>query len=218
MIDIAFDIHQDNTFCCEEFSIVTISEALKSWAEYKQFAEIFIKEHSAEKTVVVKAVNDGFSINKFSVALFVSSFNLSAPLELVVFKVDDMEKAREDYKPYLALTVALKYVLQLVDQPSKIIYKNISILGYLGVLINNDYTNDIMLLEYIGDKEGADYEFEAHTPFEALLYAAVIKTVAIAKLSIKLKIKIYIASSEMSKIDMELLAEQVIKTVSLWIK
>ena len=124
MIDIAFDMHQDNTFCGEVFSVIEIENELQSWADYKKFAQLFIQQHSQEKTVVVKVTNSHFSINKFSVALFVSSFNLSCPLNLVVFKVDDLEQACEGYKPYLALTVALKYVLQLINEPAETIYKN----------------------------------------------------------------------------------------------
>ena len=217
MIDIAFDMHQDNTFCGEAFSVIEIENELQSWADYKNFAQLFIQQHAQEKTVVVNVVNNHFSINKFSVALFVSSFNLSCPLNLVVFKVDDLEQAREDYKPYLALTVALKYVLQLVNEPAETIYKNVSILGYLGVSITNDYINHSLLLEYHGATDGKTYEFEAKSPFEALLYAGVLKTVAIAHLPLNLKIKI-IKNPEIQKIDMDELAEQIVQHVSLWIQ
>ena len=160
MIDIAFDMHQDNTFCGEVFSVIEIENELQSWADYKNFAQLFIQQHSQEKTVVVKVVNNHFSINKFSVALFVSSFDLSCPLNLVVFKINDLEQAREDYKPYLALIIALKYVLQLVNEPAETIYKNVSILGYLGISVMSDYVNHSLFLEYNGATAGKTYEFE----------------------------------------------------------
>ena len=143
MIDIAFDMHRDNTFCGESFSVITVDNPAHTWADYKEQADMLIKEHSSEKTVVVKVNNADFSINKFSVALFVSSFEAADKPDLVVFKVDDLEWAREAYKPYLALTVALKYVLQLFNQPPEAICRNVSILGYLGLLIETDYVNPV---------------------------------------------------------------------------
>lgn len=217
MIDIAFDMHQDNTFCGEAFSVIKIENELISWADYKNFAQLFIQQHAQEKTVVVNVVNNHFSINKFSVALFVSSFNLSCPLNLVVFKVDDLEQAREDYKPYLALTVALKYVLQLINEPAETIYKNVSILGYLGILVKSDYINHSLLLEYHGATNEKTYEFEGHNPFEALLYAGVLKTAALAHLPLNLKIKL-IMNLETQKIDMNKLADQIVQHVSLWLQ
>ncbi len=217
MIDIAFDMHQDNTFCGEVFSVIEIENELQSWADYKNFAQLFIQQHSQEKTVVVKVVNNHFSINKFSVALFVSSFDLSCPLNLVVFKINDLEQAREDYKPYLALIIALKYVLQLVNEPAETIYKNVSILGYLGISVMSDYVNHSLFLEYNGATAGKTYEFEGRNPFEALLYAGVLKTAALAHLPLNLKVKI-IMNHETQKIDMDEISNQIIQHVSLWIQ
>lgn len=217
MIDIAFDMHQDNTFCGEAFSVIKIENELQSWADYKNFAQLFIQQHAQEKTVVVKVTNSHFSINKFSVALFVSSFDLSCPLNLVVFKVDDLKQAREDYNPYLALTVALKYVLQLVNESAETIYKNVSILGYLGISVTSDYVNHSLFLEYNGATAGKTYEFEGGNPFEALLYAGVLKTAALAHLPLNLKVKI-IMNHETQKIDMDEISNQIIQHVSLWLQ
>lgn len=216
MIDIAFDMHRDNTFCGESFSVITVDNPAHTWADYKEQADMLIKEHSSEKTVVVKVNNADFSINKFSVALFVSSFETTGELDLVVFKVDDLEQAREAYKPYLALTVALKYVLQLFNQPPEAIFKNVSILGYLGLLIETDYVNNVMLLEYSG-ASGTAYEFEAHDTFEALLWAAVLKAVSLAQIPTKIRVKVFLGF-EPQKIDANKLMEQIVQKVSLWIK
>lgn len=183
-------MHRDNTFCGESFSVITIDNPAHTWADYKKQADKLIKEHSSEKTVVVKVSNADFSINKFSVALFVSSFEAADKPDLVVFKVDDLERAREAYKPYLALTVALKYVLQLFNQPPEVICRNVSILGYLGLLIETDYVNNVMLLEYSGNS-GAVYEFEAHDSFEVLLWAAVLKTVSLAQIPTKIRVRVF---------------------------
>lgn len=122
--------------------------------------------------------------------MFVSSFEAADKPDLVVFKVDDLKRAREAYKPYLALTVALKYVLQLFNQPPEVICRNVSILGYLGLLIETDYVNNVMLLEYSGNS-GAVYEFEAHDSFEVLLWAAVLKTVSLAQIPTKIRVRVF---------------------------
>ena len=216
MIDIAFDMHRDNTFCGESFSVITVDNPAHTWADYKEQADMLIKEHSSEKIVVVKVNNADFSINKFSVALFVSSFEAADKPDLVVFKVDDLERAREAYKPYLALTVALKYVLQLFNQPPEAICRNVSILGYLGLLIETDYVNNVMLLEYSGNF-GAVYEFEAHDSFEVLLWAAVLKTVSLAQIPTKIRVRVFLGFKP-QKIDANKLMEQIIQKVSFWIK
>ena len=216
MIAIAFDMHRDNTFCGESFSFITVDNPAHTWADYKEQADMLIKEHSLEKTVVVKVNNADFSINKFSVALFVSSFEAADKPDLVVFKVDDLERAREAYKPYLALTVALKYVLQLFNQPPEVICRNVSILGYLGLLIETDYVNNVMLLEYSGNF-GAVYEFEAHDSFEVLLWAAVLKTVSLAQIPTKIRVRVFLGFKP-QKIDANKLMEQIIQKVSFWIK
>lgn len=216
MIDIAFDVNKDNTFCGENYSVIAINNPAQSWADYKKQAGMLIKEHSSEKTIVVKVNNDDFSINKFSVALFVSSFETTGKLDLVVFKVDDLEKAREAYKPYLALTVALKYIMQLINQSPEVICKNVSTLGYLGLLIETDYANNITFLEYPGADEPI-YEFEAHNSFEVLLWAAVLKAVSLAQISMKLRIKMFLGF-EQEKIDINELTDQIVQKISFWIK
>lgn len=216
MIDIAFDMHKDNSFCGENFSVITIDSPAQSWADYKKQADMLLKGHSSEKTVVVKVNNGDFSINKFSVALFVSSFETADTPDLAVFKVDDLERAREAYKPYLALTVALKYVLQLFNESPEVICKNVSILGYLGLLIETDYANNVMLLEYSG-ASGDVYEFETHDSFEVLLWAAVLKAVSLAQIPTKIRVKVF-CGFKPQKIDANELMEQIIQKVSFWIK
>ena len=114
------------------------------------------------------------------------------------------------------MTVALKYVLQLFNQPPEAICRNVSILGYLGLLIETDYVNNVMLLEYSGNS-GAVYEFEAHDSFEVLLWAAVLKTVSLAQIPTKIRVRVFLGFKP-QKIDANKLMEQIIQKVSFWIK
>lgn len=216
MISIAFDIHNDNTFCGQNFSVIEIDETAQSWNDYKKLADVLVREHSAEKTIVIKVNNDDFSINKFAVALFVSSFETAGRLELAVFKVDDLESTREAYKPYLALTVALKYILQLFDQSPNEICKSISILGYLGLLIETDYANNIMSLEYSGKSEDF-YEVEANNCFDVLMWVAILKAISLAQIQTKIKLNV-VLDFKQQQIDINELLEQIVQKFSIWVK
>ena len=87
----------------------------------------------------------------------------------------------------------------------------------MGNLVKSDYINHSLLLEYHGATNEKTYEFEGHNPFEALLYAGVLKTAALAHLPLNLKIKI-IMNLETQKIDMNKLADQIVQHVSLWLQ
>lgn len=215
MIDFAFDIHEGNTFCNEICSVVSIDNAPQTWAEYVKQAEDFINCYGAEKTIILQIKNPQFSTNMFSLALFVKSIKTPCLLNLVVFKVKNLEAAREAYKPYLALTIAVKYVLQLFNASPEVIYKNISALGYLGLLIKNDYAKNTMTLVYEGGEEPLHY-FETDNVFDALVMSAVLKTISLAQIKEKFEVKMFL-NLEPQKIEVDDLVAKILETVSPWI-
>lgn len=216
MIDIAFDIHEGNTFCGEECSVVTLDNAPQTWEEYVRQAEDLINRYGDNKTIILQINNPQFSMNKFSLALFVGSIKLPCKLELAVFKVKDLEEAREAYKPYLSLTIAVKYVLQLFDSTPEEIYKNISGLGYLGLSIKTDYIENTMSLVYEGAKEPS-YHFETDNAFDALVMSAVLKTVSLAQIKAKFEVKMALNFIPPQK-TIDNLISQILKIVSPWVE
>lgn len=215
MIDIVFDSKADDTFCGEMFPCVDIKAKMSSWTDYMNLAQNFIKSYSEHKSVIVKSVDKDFSINKFSVALFAESIQNQSNLDYVVFKVKDLEKSRESYKPYLALTIAVKYVLQLIDKTPEEIYRNISDLGYLGLDIKSDYLKNMMSLKY---KETASpkNKYKAHNAFEALVLTALLKTVSLAKIQACFEVEIDLNNTP-KKIDVKCLVEEIMRKVSPWV-
>ena len=144
MIDIVLDANSGNTFCGKEFPLVRLNKTkATSWSDYQHLAADFIKAHAKEEAAIISVNDADFSINKFSVALFAESVLTPSKLDYVVFKVSDLEAAREAYKPYLAITIAIKYVLRLVDDTPESIYRNLADLGYLGLEITHNYGNNI---------------------------------------------------------------------------
>ena len=216
MIDIAFDIHEGNTFCGEECSVVALDNAPQTWEEYVRQAEDLINRYGDNKTIILQINNPQFSMNKFSLALFVGSIKLPCKLELAVFKVKDLEEAREAYKPYLSLTIAVKYVLQLFDSTPEEIYKNISGLGYLGLSIKTDYIENTMSLVYEGAKEPS-YHFETDNAFDALVMSAVLKTVSLAQIKAKFEVKMALNFIPPQK-TIDNLISQILKIVSPWVE
>ncbi len=216
MIDIAFDTHEGNTFCDETCSVVSLDNVPQSWEEYTEQAEELINRYGDDKTIILQINNPQFSMNKFSLALFVSSIKMPSTLDLAVFKVKDLETAREAYKPYLALTIAVKYVLQLFNATPEVIYKNISGLGYLGLSIKTDYIENTMTLVYEGSKEPS-YHFETDNAFDALVMSAVLKTVSLAQIKEKFEVKMSLNLAPQKRTIDELVS-QVLKIVSPWIE
>ncbi len=216
MIDIAFDIHEGNTFCDEVCPVISLDNTPHTWEEYAEQAEDLIKRYGDDKTIILQINNPQFSINKLSLALFVSSIKLPCTLDLAVFKVKDLEEAREAYKPYLALTIAVKYVLQLFNAAPEVIYKNISGLGYLGLSIKTDYVENTMTLVYEGAKEPL-YHFETDNAFDALVMSAVLKTVSLAQIKEKFEVKMSLNLAPQKRTIDELIV-QILKIVSPWIE
>lgn len=216
MIDIAFDTHEGNTFCDEVCPVVLLDNVPQTWEEYASQAEDLIKCYCNDKTIILQINNPQFSMNKFSLALFVSSIKMPCTLDLAVFKVKDLEVAREAYKPYLALTIAVKYVLQQFNATPEVIYKNISGLGYLGLSIKMDYIENAMTLVYEGAQKPS-YHFETDNAFDALVMSAVLKTASLAEIKAKIEVKMFLNLAPQKR-TIDDLVSQILKIVSPWIE
>ena len=120
------------------------------WAGYRALAKEFIVRFSQEAVVIVRNHIKDFSLNDFALALFVSSCQLDNNIECAVFKVADSRAATSAYKPYVALTVAVKYIMRLGKESLDEVYKDISTLGYLGIDVKHDYINHKLFLSLPG--------------------------------------------------------------------
>ena len=215
MIDIVFDSKEGDVFCGESYPCVDLSAKASCWKNYEKLAQNFIAEYSTFKAVIVRSVEQGFSVNKFSVALFVESIQASSNIDYVVFKVSDLNKAIDCYKPYLALTIAIKYVLQLFDKKPSEVYRNISGLGYLGLDIKTNYLTNIMTLKYLPFLD-VQNKFKTFNVFDALVMTAILKAVSLAKIQEGFAVEICL-NEEPQIIEARHLVEQIIQKISPWI-
>ncbi len=151
MIEIALDSQDGNNFCGKERPVFEINNLPSSdWAGYRALAKEFIVRFSQEAVVIVRNHIKDFSLNDFALALFVSSCQLDNNIECAVFKVADSRAATSAYKPYVALTVAVKYIMRLGKESLDEVYKDISTLGYLGIDVKHDYINHKLFLSLPG--------------------------------------------------------------------
>ena len=145
MIEIAFDEKDNNVFLGQVRQVVDIcDEKCSSFEDYRMFADKILKQYENEQIILIKNKSKSFSSNLFAVALFVSSCLNKTKTECVVFKVENHKKEFQIYKPYVALTIALKYAIRLCNLPITEAYKEISNMSYLGIEIKKDYKSNIL--------------------------------------------------------------------------
>ena len=215
MIEIVLDGNADDKFCGQKYAIVEIdSVTLNNWSEYREAAQQIIRKHAKEQTIIIKLKNTLY-LNKLSLALFFESIKNSNQLQYAVFKVDDLPKVRELYKPYVALTIAIKYALNLVNEEPKTIYKNISGLGYLGIDTQQDFTNNILTLT-LPNSGSKPVVMDAKNLRDTVCGVAILKALSLAQIKINIQLNVECSETE-NLLDKDTVVEQIINNISAWI-
>ena len=218
MLDIVLDGNKGTEFCGKQYPVFIIEkQPLYGWGMYRRLAQQIVTDYAQEKAVVLLNHDDKFSINKLSIALFVAALQIENNLELAVFKVDDFVAARKAYEPYLSLTIALKFALFMLHDTPHQIYKNIEGMGYLGLNIKHDFSQNKLILDYVGADDALYLETQTDNVADALIYAAVLKTLALAKIKAKYHIEMVLNETNYP-IDTDYLIGQVLRKVSVWLK
>ncbi len=215
MIEIVLDGNKDDKFCNKQYPIINIAQENKyDWNSYKKYAKDLINQYSNEEAIIFKLTNKNFSLNKFALALFIMSCQLPNSLECAVFKVDNLQKAREDYKPCVACTVAIKYILRLLDGTIEQAYRDISGLGYLGIKVNRNYSNNILKMDYLGEASLPNI-IKTDNFDDAIVAAATLKALCLqkAKVSISVEIKM---NNIISKKTPENLIDNLLEQINTW--
>lgn len=151
MIEIALDSQDGNNFYGKDRPVFVVDHLSSAdLAGYKELAKELITRFSKEEIVIVRSLVNGFSFNDFALALFIISCQIDNDIECAVFKVADSRAATSAYKPYVALTVAVKYIMRLGKESLDEVYKDISTLGYLGIDVKHDYINHKLFLSLPG--------------------------------------------------------------------
>ena len=214
MIEIVLDENDNDEFCGEKYPLVEINDWFSDdWEEYGKKAKQIIDGNGKNNAVIIK-INNGCILNKLALALFTESFEVSSNLEYAVFKVKNLQKAREEYKPYVALTIAIKYALNLANETPKIIYKNISELGYLNIQTKQDFVANTMELSLVNSSEQS-LVIEIDNLQDVLCWVAILKALSLAKSNVNIKLNI--KNNGDDSIDKKHLVKDVVSKVSNWI-
>ena len=216
MIEIVLDGNSNNEFCGKKYPVIELNNLTpKKWNEYKQIASQLIINNSDQYAIIININNSDLSINKLALALFSESIKIKNELEYAVFKVKNLQEARNQYKPYVALTIAIKYALNLANETPKIIYKNISELGYLGIKTQKNYTDNTMTLSLL-NASTPPHIINSNAIQNTICAVALLKALSLAEIPINIELNIDLSETP-TTIDKDNLVEKIINDVSPWI-
>ena len=215
MIEIVLDQNEGNSFLDKERPVFVISQNIENtFPAYREKARDVIETYGEEQIIIIRNNAPSFSNNMFAVALFVESCLRPNRLECAVIKVTDHQQALQKYKPFVALTIGIKYVLRLCTEPEKVVYKEISDLGYLGLEIKNDYLNNKIFLTLAGTEEMKTFRAENMT--EALILTGMLKSLALAQTTAAVTAEINITEHNPTP-DKDLIVNRIVEAVTPWI-
>lgn len=215
MLEIALDENTGNTFLNAERPMYVINDAAeKTWDEYRELARKLITLYAETPIIIIKNNNPQFSNNLFAVALFVESCFIQNKIECAVFKVKNHEKALRAYKPFIALTIGIKYMIRLYQDELDNMYKEIAGLSYLGLEIKEDYLGNKLFMELPAPEEA--HLLTSHTKEEALTAVGILKSISLTQKKVHLKAEIS-KTEDTSVPNIDKAIQKVVEYVKPWI-
>ncbi len=211
MIEIALDETLNDIFFNHPRPVFEVEELPEfTWDGYVALAKQIIEIHAEDQIIILRNRFDDLNINLLAVALFVQSCLKAMTLECVVIKVKNKATALEQYKPYVALSIGLKYMIHLFMGNHDMIYKEISELSYLGIEIKQSYLHNCLdiYLKADGDLE----EIVTTNKEQALSAIGIIKSMTLNQTKANIHAKIS-TKPDNEDIDIERAVENTVKNV-----
>ena len=216
MIEIVLDGNTQDDFCGQLYPVILIDAInLSSWGDYKQFAQNVITIYANNQAIIIRLKNPNISLNKLSLALFVESIKVENQLKYAVFKVENLQKSRDEYKPYVALTIAIKYALNLANETPKTIYKNIAELGYLGIKTQQDFVSNHLVLS-LENTTSSPLVIKSDRLETTICGVALLKALSLAQTPVNIVLEIAI-NEQHTHINKDNLVEKIVYDISRWI-
>lgn len=215
MIEIAFDRNINNSFKGQEYPLLDVPDLHdKPFSVYADYAEKVLANYKSEKYLIAISDDKLFDANKLALAFFmVSCLDYENSIDCLVIKNENYEEAFERYKPYVAVSIGLKYALRLIKDPVDVMYRELKCLDYLGFSIKEDYVqNSICYMSHNSAKSSVTTN-NAH---DALVYASLYKILALAKIEIPFKLIVKITNED-ENLDPKEVVSAVIQKVSSYI-
>lgn len=215
MIEITIDGNDDNEFLGRPRQVYEIKDFDgKCFDDYRPIARDILNSFPAQQIIIVRNHSANCSDNQLALALFVESCHIENNIENIIFKVADAQKSLEAYKPYVALTIGLKYVMRLLAENPKMIYKEIALLNYLGLDISHDYLRNKLQIKLSGDEPVR--KMTGENTDDALVIIGVLKSLALAHTSASICAELEISPQPVSLNEDELI-HRIISGVQPWI-
>ena len=179
MLEVAFDENNSPAFLGQNCLMIKVDEAfLSSWTQMRIFAQNTLKKY-AEERVIKLLMQQSQKLYFLALAFSIESYAENTLLETVVFAVSDCQKSLDKYKPFAALTNALRYMRDLLRMNEKEAHADIKRLGYLGLKIHEDYLKNQIVIQW---QEGSSPQYFCATHKNAaFLLIALFKFWAICK-------------------------------------
>lgn len=188
MIEIALDETNSDSFLDKKRAVFEYNQTIGTdLRDYYLPAKELLQNFAQEEIVIFKTSNPDFSNNLFALALFVQSYFIEHQIECVVFKVSDSKIATKAYKPYVALSIAIKYALRLQEETPAEAYRELVDMGYLGIEVTEDFEQHT--IEHKLNKAGALQQYQAKNLSQALVWAGRLKALSLIDAPINICVK-----------------------------
>ena len=147
--------------------------------------------------------------------MFIESCHIANDIDCVVFKVKDYNKSYQEYKPFVALTIAVKYIMRLCLEDVKRIYQEFTELGYLGLEIKHDYIKNQTIIRLNGNQ--LVYKISTHKTKDAIAAVGMLKALSLAKVgaSVEVEINEVMESETINETD---IINKIVSDITPWIK
>lgn len=215
MIEIAFDKHIDASFQGRKYPLLDVPDLCNMpFDSYIEYAKTVLNSFTTGQYLIVISDNKRFNTNKLALAFFICScFNDKNSIECLVIKDLNYNEAFESYKPYVAISVGIKYALRLSQLPVDVVYKELKCLDYLGFSIKENFTeNSIHYMPHNDIRSSVI----TNSVFDALLHASLCKILALAEIEIPFEVIVKI-TKDSEELDTEKLVFAILKKVSEYI-
>ena len=195
MIEIAFDKHINALFQGQEKPLLDVPDLCnKSFEDYINYAQSVFCNYQSDKHIIVIADKQHFNSNKLALAFFVCScFNDNSAIECLVIKDVNYEEEFEKYKPYIAVSIGIRYALLIAQKPIDLIYKELRCLNYFDFIIEEDFVKN--LIRYIPHNH-VESKVETDSAHDAIVYVSLYKILALAKIEKNFEIIVHTTKNE----------------------
>ena len=179
MLEIVFDENKDAAFLDQPCLLLKVEDSfLSSWQKMRGYACSLFDIYATERVLKIQMSQHNL-MYFLALAFCVEAYAEATDVETVVFVVGDSQKALSEYKPFAALTNALRYMRDLLRMDEKEAYADIKRLGYLGLKIHEDYLKKQIVIQWREEK--SSQYFGAMQKNAAFLLIALFKFWAICK-------------------------------------